>query len=163
MQGVKLVAVVHEFNFIGGSLGMAAGEAIVKAQNALWRKNARWSSSGFGRRAHAGRHSFADAAAAHDGCREHGQGSRASLYRGSHQPDHGRRDRFLCDLGDVHIAEPGAEIGFAGKRVIEQTLREKLPEGFQTSEYLLEHGMVDMVVKRPRYSVDAGNTAEKSC
>ncbi|MND89771.1 Acetyl-coenzyme A carboxylase carboxyl transferase subunit beta [compost metagenome] len=51
-------------------------------------------------------------------------------------------------LGDVHIAEPGAEIGFAGKRVIEQTLREKLPEGFQTSEYLLEHGMVDMVVKR---------------
>ncbi|MNV59010.1 Acetyl-coenzyme A carboxylase carboxyl transferase subunit beta [compost metagenome] len=51
-------------------------------------------------------------------------------------------------LGDVHIAEPGAEIGFAGKRVIEQTLREKLPEGFQTSEYLLEHGMVDMVVNR---------------
>lgn len=51
-------------------------------------------------------------------------------------------------LGDVHIAEPGAEIGFAGKRVIEQTLREKLPEGFQTAEYLLEHGMVDMVVKR---------------
>ena len=51
-------------------------------------------------------------------------------------------------LGDIHIAEPGAEIGFAGKRVIEQTLREKLPEGFQTAEYLLEHGMVDMVVKR---------------
>jgi acetyl-CoA carboxylase carboxyl transferase subunit beta len=51
-------------------------------------------------------------------------------------------------LGDVHIAEPGAEICFAGKRVIEQTIREKLPEGFQTSEYLLEHGMVDMVVDR---------------
>jgi acetyl-CoA carboxylase carboxyl transferase subunit beta len=51
-------------------------------------------------------------------------------------------------LGDIHLAEPGAEIGFAGKRVIEQTLREKLPEGFQTSEYLLEHGVVDMVVKR---------------
>ena len=49
---------------------------------------------------------------------------------------------------DRQIAEPGAEIGFAGKRVIEQTLREKLPEGFQTAEYLLEHGMVDMVVKR---------------
>ena len=49
-------------------------------------------------------------------------------------------------LGDVHLAEPGAEIGFAGKRVIEQTIREKLPEGFQTAEYLLEHGMVDMVV-----------------
>jgi acetyl-CoA carboxylase carboxyl transferase subunit beta len=51
-------------------------------------------------------------------------------------------------LGDIHMAEPGAEICFAGKRVIEQTIREKLPEGFQTSEYLLEHGMVDMVIKR---------------
>jgi len=51
-------------------------------------------------------------------------------------------------LGDVQIAEPGALIGFAGPRVIEQTIREKLPEGFQKSEYLREHGMVDMVVHR---------------
>jgi acetyl-CoA carboxylase beta subunit len=51
-------------------------------------------------------------------------------------------------LGDIHLAEPGAEICFAGKRVIEQTIREKLPEGFQTSEYLLDHGMIDMVVHR---------------
>jgi acetyl-CoA carboxylase carboxyl transferase subunit beta len=51
-------------------------------------------------------------------------------------------------LGDVHIAEPGALIGFAGPRVIEQTIRQKLPEGFQRSEYLREHGMVDMVVDR---------------
>jgi acetyl-CoA carboxylase carboxyl transferase subunit beta len=51
-------------------------------------------------------------------------------------------------LGDIHIAEPGAIIGFAGSRVIEQTIREKLPEGFQRSEYLMEHGMVDMVVPR---------------
>jgi acetyl-CoA carboxylase carboxyl transferase subunit beta len=51
-------------------------------------------------------------------------------------------------LGDVHLAEPGALIGFAGPRVIEQTIREKLPEGFQKAEYLLEHGMVDMVVHR---------------
>ena len=51
-------------------------------------------------------------------------------------------------LGDVHIAEPGALIGFAGPRVIEQTIREKLPEGFQRAEYLMEHGMVDMVVSR---------------
>ena len=51
-------------------------------------------------------------------------------------------------LGDIHIAEPGAVIGFAGKRVIEQTIREKLPEGFQTAEYLRDHGMVDMVVPR---------------
>jgi len=51
-------------------------------------------------------------------------------------------------LGDVHIAEPGALVGFAGPRVIEQTIREKLPEGFQKSEYLRDHGMVDMVVHR---------------
>jgi acetyl-CoA carboxylase carboxyl transferase subunit beta len=51
-------------------------------------------------------------------------------------------------LGDVHIAEPGALIGFAGQRVIESTIREKLPEGFQRAEYLLDHGMVDMVVHR---------------
>ena len=51
-------------------------------------------------------------------------------------------------LGDIHIAEPGAVIGFAGARVIEQTIRERLPEGFQRAEYLKEHGMVDMVVPR---------------
>jgi acetyl-CoA carboxylase carboxyl transferase subunit beta len=51
-------------------------------------------------------------------------------------------------LGDVHIAEPGALIGFAGPRVIEQTIREKLPDGFQRAEYVRDHGMVDMVVHR---------------
>jgi acetyl-CoA carboxylase carboxyl transferase subunit beta len=51
-------------------------------------------------------------------------------------------------LGDVHIAEPGALVGFAGPRVIEQTIREKLPDGFQRAEYLRDHGMVDMVVHR---------------
>jgi acetyl-CoA carboxylase carboxyl transferase subunit beta len=51
-------------------------------------------------------------------------------------------------LGDIQIAEPGALIGFAGQRVIEQTIREKLPEGFQRAEYLLEHGIIDMVVPR---------------
>ena len=59
-------------------------------------------------------------------------------------------------LGDIAIAEPGAMIGFAGARVIEETIREKLPEGFQRAEYLLEHGMVDMVVPRKRAARDAG-------
>ncbi len=54
-------------------------------------------------------------------------------------------------LGDVHIAEPGAVIGFAGARVIEQTIRERLPEGFQRAEYLKRHGMIDMVVPRPQH------------
>ena len=53
-------------------------------------------------------------------------------------------------LGDVHIAEPGALIGFSGPRVIEQTIRERLPEGFQRAEYLLDHGMIDMIVHRHR-------------
>ena len=59
-------------------------------------------------------------------------------------------------LGDVQIAEPGALIGFAGQRVIEQTIREKLPEGFQRAEYLLEHGMIDMVVRRHELQRHAG-------
>jgi acetyl-CoA carboxylase carboxyl transferase subunit beta len=60
-------------------------------------------------------------------------------------------------LGDVQIAEPGALIGFAGPRVIEQTIREKLPEGFQKSEYLKEHGMVDMVVHRHQLRATLSN------
>ena len=58
-------------------------------------------------------------------------------------------------LGDITLAEPGAVIGFAGARVIEETIREKLPEGFQRAEYLLEHGMVDMVVPRRELRDDA--------
>ena len=58
-------------------------------------------------------------------------------------------------LGDIHIAEPGAVIGFAGARVIEQTIRERLPEGFQRAEYLEAHGMVDMVVHASRHARDA--------
>ena len=59
-------------------------------------------------------------------------------------------------LGDVTLAEPGAVVGFAGARVIEETIREKLPEGFQRAEYLLEHGMVDMVVPRRELKATLG-------
>jgi acetyl-CoA carboxylase carboxyl transferase subunit beta len=59
-------------------------------------------------------------------------------------------------LGDVHIAEPGSLIGFAGQRVIQETIREKLPEGFQRAEYLLDHGMIDVVVKRPELKAMLG-------
>jgi acetyl-CoA carboxylase carboxyl transferase subunit beta len=60
-------------------------------------------------------------------------------------------------LGDIHVAEPGAVIGFAGARVIETTIREKLPEGFQRAEYLRDHGMVDMVVPRHKLREKLGN------
>ncbi len=65
-------------------------------------------------------------------------------------------------LGDITMAEPGAVVGFAGARVIEETIREKLPEGFQRAEYLLEHGMVDMVVPRARAEGDAGADARSA-
>jgi acetyl-CoA carboxylase carboxyl transferase subunit beta len=149
VHDVKLVAVVHEFNFIGGSLGMAAGEAIVKAcERALAEKCPLviFPASG-GARMQEGILSLMQlprTTVAVDMLKEAGLPYIVVLTN----PTTGGVTASYAMLGDVHIAEPGAEIGFAGKRVIEQTLREKLPEGFQTAEYLLEHGMVDMVVKR---------------
>ncbi len=149
VQGLKLVAVVHEFNFIGGSLGMAAGEAIVKAcERAVVEKCPLviFPASG-GARMQEGILSLMQlprTTVAVNMLKEAGLPYIVVLTN----PTTGGVTASYAMLGDVHIAEPGAEIGFAGKRVIEQTLREKLPEGFQTSEYLLEHGMVDMVVKR---------------
>lgn len=149
VRGVKLVAVVHEFNFIGGSLGMAAGEAIVKAAERALAERCPlviFPASG-GARMQEGILSLMQlprTTVAIDMLKEAGLPYIVVLTN----PTTGGVTASYAMLGDVHIAEPGAEIGFAGKRVIEQTLREKLPEGFQTSEYLLEHGMVDMVVKR---------------
>ncbi|MBB3660460.1 acetyl-CoA carboxylase carboxyl transferase subunit beta [Rhizobium sp. BK650] len=149
VQGLKLVAVVHEFNFIGGSLGMAAGEAIVKAfERAIAEKCplVMFPASG-GARMQEGIMSLMQlprTTVAVDMLKEAGLPYIVVLTN----PTTGGVTASYAMLGDIHLAEPGAEIGFAGKRVIEQTLREKLPEGFQTSEYLLEHGVVDMVVKR---------------
>ena len=149
VHGVKLVAVVHEFNFIGGSLGMAAGEAIVKAAERALKEKCPlviFPASG-GARMQEGILSLMQlprTTVAVDMLKEAGLPYICVLTN----PTTGGVTASYAMLGDVHIAEPGAEIGFAGKRVIEQTLREKLPEGFQTAEYLLEHGMVDMVVKR---------------
>ncbi|MBX5136158.1 acetyl-CoA carboxylase carboxyltransferase subunit beta [Rhizobium lentis] len=149
VHGLKLVAVVHEFNFIGGSLGIAAGEAIVKAfERATFEKCplVMFPASG-GARMQEGILSLMQlprTTVAVDLLKESGQPYIVVLTN----PTTGGVTASYAMLGDIHLAEPGAEIGFAGKRVIEQTLREKLPEGFQTSEYLLEHGMVDMVVKR---------------
>ena len=149
VRGLKLVAVVHEFNFIGGSLGIAAGEAIVKAFERATAEKCplvMFPASG-GARMQEGILSLMQlprTTVAVDMLKESGQPYIVVLTN----PTTGGVTASYAMLGDIHLAEPGAEIGFAGKRVIEQTLREKLPEGFQTSEYLLEHGMVDMVVKR---------------
>ena len=66
------------------------------------------------------------------------------------EPTYGGVTASFAFLGDIMIAEPGARIGFAGRRVIEQTIRQKLPNDFQTAEYLLKHGQIDMVVERPK-------------
>ena len=149
LKGLKIVAVVHEFQFMGGSLGIAAGQAIVKAfERAISERCplVMFPASG-GARMQEGILSLMQlprTTVAVNMLKEAGMPYIVVLTN----PTTGGVTASYAMLGDVHIAEPGAEICFAGKRVIEQTIREKLPEGFQTSEYLLEHGMVDMVIDR---------------
>ncbi|WP_176085592.1 acetyl-CoA carboxylase, carboxyltransferase subunit beta [Martelella sp. HB161492] len=149
VHGLPLVAVVHEFNFLAGSLGMAAGEAIITAfERALSEECPLviFPASG-GARMQEGILSLMQMARTTvmvEKMREAGLPYIVVLTN----PTTGGVTASYAMLGDIHISEPGAMIGFAGRRVIEQTIREQLPEGFQTAEYLLEHGMVDMVVKR---------------
>nr|WP_210290109.1 acetyl-CoA carboxylase, carboxyltransferase subunit beta [Rhizobium skierniewicense] len=149
LKGLKIVAIVHEFQFMGGSLGIAAGEAIVKAfERAISERCpvVMFPASG-GARMQEGILSLMQlprTTVVVNMLKEAGMPYIVVLTN----PTTGGVTASYAMLGDVHIAEPGAEICFAGKRVIEQTIREKLPEGFQTSEYLLDHGMVDMVVDR---------------
>ena len=149
IEGLPIVVTVQDFAFMGGSLGMAAGEAIVKAFETaieLKRPMVLFSASG-GARMQEGILSLMQLArttVAVDRLKEAGLPYIVVLTN----PTTGGVTASYAMLGDVHIAEPGAVIGFAGARVIEQTIREKLPEGFQRSEYLMEHGMVDMVVSR---------------
>jgi len=149
IEGMPIVATVQDFTFMGGSLGMAAGEAIIRAfETALEKKRplVLFAASG-GARMQEGILSLMQlprTTVALDRLKEAGLPYIVVLTN----PTTGGVTASYAMLGDVHIAEPGALIGFAGPRVIEQTIREKLPEGFQRSEYLMEHGMVDMVVSR---------------
>ena len=134
---------------MGGSLGMAAGEAIIKAFDTALKKKrplVLFAASG-GARMQEGILSLMQlprTTVGVDRLKEAGLPYVVVLTN----PTTGGVTASYAMLGDVHIAEPGALIGFAGPRVIEQTIREKLPEGFQRAEYLMEHGMVDMVVSR---------------
>ncbi|WP_152046627.1 acetyl-CoA carboxylase, carboxyltransferase subunit beta [Aureimonas psammosilenae] len=149
IDGLGIVACVQDFAFIGGSLGMAAGEAIVTAaESAVERRRplVLFACSG-GARMQEGILSLMQlprTTVAVEMVKEAGLPYIVVLTN----PTTGGVTASYAMLGDVHIAEPGALIGFAGQRVIEQTIREKLPEGFQRAEYLMEHGMVDMVVHR---------------
>ena len=149
LDGLPVTIAVQDFDFMGGSLGMAAGEAVIKGLETAVDRGTPFilfAASG-GARMQEGILALMQmprTTVAVQRLREAGRPYIVVLTN----PTTGGVTASYGMLGDVQIAEPGALIGFAGPRVIEQTIREKLPEGFQKSEYLKAHGMVDMVVHR---------------
>jgi acetyl-CoA carboxylase carboxyl transferase subunit beta len=149
VENIPMTIAVQDFGFMGGSLGMAAGEAFVKgAMTALEKKTPYilFAGSG-GARMQEGILSLMQMPRTTVGIRRLREAKLPYIVVLTN-PTTGGVTASYAMLGDVHIAEPGALIGFAGPRVIEQTIREKLPDGFQRAEYLKDHGMVDMVVHR---------------
>jgi acetyl-CoA carboxylase carboxyl transferase subunit beta len=149
LDGQDIVAAVQDFAFMGGSLGMAAGEAIIASMLKaveLETPYILFAASG-GARMQEGMLSLMQMPRTTVAVQKLREARLPYLVVFTH-PTTGGVTASYAMLGDVHLAEPGALIGFAGPRVIEQTIREKLPEGFQRAEYLLEHGMVDMVIHR---------------
>ena len=149
LEGLPVVIGVQDFDFMGGSLGMAAGEAVIKGAETAVEKGTPFIlfvASG-GARMQEGIFALMQmprTTVAIEGLREQRKPYVVVLTN----PTTGGVTASYAMLGDIHIAEPGALIGFAGPRVIEQTIRERLPDGFQKAEYLKAHGMVDMVVQR---------------
>src|SRR4029079_10788576 len=149
LKGEKIVAAVQDFDFMGGSLGTAAGEAVIAGmRNAVMRgvPFILFAASG-GARMQEGILSLMMMTRTTVAVQELREAKLPYIVVLTH-PTTGGVTASYAMLGDIHIAEPGALIGFAGPRVIEQTIREQLPNGFQRAEYLLEHGMIDMVVHR---------------
>jgi acetyl-CoA carboxylase carboxyl transferase subunit beta len=149
LEGHKVVAAAQDFRFMGGSLGMAAGEAVIAGMTrALEAKTPfiLFAASG-GARMQEGILSLMQMPRTTIAVQRLRKANLPYLVVLT-DPTTGGVTASYAMLGDVHIAEPGALICFAGPRVIEQTIREQLPEGFQRAEYLLEHGMIDMVVHR---------------
>jgi acetyl-CoA carboxylase carboxyl transferase subunit beta len=149
VQGVPLVATAFEFKFMGGSMGSVVGERFVRAANASLEHNIPlvcFSASGGARMQEAlfSLMQMAKTSAVLAKLSKRGIPFISVLT----DPTMGGVSASLAMLGDVHVAEPKALIGFAGPKVIEQTVRQTLPEGFQRSEFLQEHGAIDMVVDR---------------
>lgn len=149
IQGQRAVVAAMGFEFMGGSMGAAVGEGIVAGARLAILQRAPFiifTASG-GARMQEGMVSLMQmprSTIAAQMVRDAGLPFIVVMT----DPTTGGVTASFAMLGDVHIAEPGATIGFAGARVIEQTVREKLPEGFQKAEYLHQHGIIDMVVKR---------------
>ena len=149
LEGQPVVAVAFEFKFMGGSMGAVVGERIVRAAELCLKQNIPlicFSASGGARMQEAlfSLMQMAKTSAALAKLSEAGIPYISVLT----DPTMGGVSASFAMLGDINIAEPKALIGFAGPRVIEQTVRETLPEGFQRSEFLLEHGAIDMIVDR---------------
>jgi acetyl-CoA carboxylase carboxyl transferase subunit beta len=149
IEGIRCVLGIMDFSFLGGSLASGTGEKILlAAEHALRMKRALilFSASG-GARMHEGIISLMQMAKT---CGAIAKMNKAGLPYISvlTDPTFGGVSASYAMVGDINIAEPGAMIGFAGRRVIEKTIKEKLPDEFQTSEYLLEHGFIDAIVDR---------------
>lgn len=146
---VAVVVAVMDFAFMGGSMGTAVGEGFIAAAREAVRRRAAFvvfTASG-GARMQEGALSLMQMARTTIAVSEVKEAGLPYVVVLT-DPTTGGVTASFAMLGDIHIAEPGAVIGFAGARVIEQTIRERLPDGFQRAEYLLEHGMIDMVVHR---------------
>jgi acetyl-CoA carboxylase carboxyl transferase subunit beta len=149
MDGFPVALSAMEYNFIGGSMGSVVGEKITRAiERAIESRSALVvvSCSG-GARMQEGALSLMQMAKISSAL-AHLDQKRLPYISILTDPTTGGVTASFAMLGDLNIAEPGALIGFAGPRVIEQTIRQKLPEGFQRSEFLLEHGMIDAIVHR---------------
>ena len=149
LDGTPVVIGVQDFDFMGGSLGMAAGEAVIAGLETAVDSGTpfiMFVASG-GARMQEGILSLMQLPRTTVAVQKLREAMRPYIVVLTN-PTTGGVTASYAMLGDVQIAEPGALVGFAGPRVIEQTIREKLPEGFQKSEYLRDHGMVDMVVHR---------------
>lgn len=155
--GVKSVVMVQDFAFMGGSLGMAAGEAFIAGARAALERQAPYVAftAAGGARMQEGTLSLMQMARSTLAIQEL-KAARLPYIVVLTDPTTGGVTASYAMLGDIHLAEPGALIGFAGPRVIEATIREKLPPGFQRAEYLQEKGMVDRVVTRAEMPIILG-------
>jgi acetyl-CoA carboxylase carboxyl transferase subunit beta len=149
IHGVDLVAVAFEFDFHGGSMGYAVGEKFTRAATVSLEANIPlicFSASGGARMQEAliSLMQMAKTSAVIERLKTQGTPYISVLT----DPIYGGVSASLALLGDINIAEPDARAGFAGPNIIEQTIRQKLPKGFQRSEFLLEHGAIDMIVHR---------------
>lgn len=156
--GMKTVAAVFNFDFMGGSMGMAVGQGIVHAANLAVREKAALliiPSSG-GARMQEGILSLMQMARTTIAINELKDAGLPYVVLLAHPTSGGVTASFAM-IGDVTLAEPGATICFSGRRVIEQTIKQQLPDEFQTAEYLKDHGMVDQVVHRKDLPQVLGN------